>query len=108
MITRLFFVSSQPTDKNIIMTKERYTIRVDGKVQGVWFRKHTAEKAKSLGLNGMVQNEEGGSVYIEAEGSREDLTSLVTWCLDGSDQSNVQGITLVRVPIIGYSSFEIK
>lgn len=90
------------------MTKERYSIRVDGKVQGVWFRKHAAEKARSLGLNGMVQNEEGGSVYIEAEGERDDLTSLVTWCLGGPDQANVQGITLVKVPILGYTSFEIK
>jgi acylphosphatase len=87
---------------------ERYTMRIDGKVQGVWFRQSTANKAKELSLNGYVENEPGGSVYVEAEGSREALMQLVSWCLTGPDQADVKGITVVKVPVAGYTTFEIK
>ena len=36
-----------------------YKILVKGKVQGVWFRKYTKEKAEVLGLKGYVKNEVG-------------------------------------------------
>ena len=34
-----------------------YSILVKGKVQGVWFRKYTYDKAQALGLKGFVKNE---------------------------------------------------
>jgi acylphosphatase len=45
-----------------------YQITVSGKVQGVWFRKSTQDKARELGLRGFVRNQPDGSVYIEASG----------------------------------------
>lgn len=48
--------------------KLQFNITVEGKVKGVWFRKHTQIKAKELGLNGIVKNQKDGSVYIEAIG----------------------------------------
>lgn len=87
---------------------ERYTMRIDGRVQGVWFRQSTANKAKELKLNGYVENEPGGSVYVEAEGSKDSLIQLISWCLNGPDQADVKGVTIVKVPLAGYDSFEIK
>jgi len=90
------------------MSKNRYSIRIDGKVQGVWFRKHTAEVATALGLKGYVENEPGGAVYVEVEGEEDNLTALVSSCLNGPENAVVSGITLVKVPFIGYKNFEIR
>ncbi|MEQ9567382.1 MAG: acylphosphatase, partial [Pseudomonadales bacterium] len=43
-----------------------YRIHVVGRVQGVFFRASTREKATSLGLKGWVMNQHDGSVLIEA------------------------------------------
>jgi acylphosphatase len=47
------------------------SIRISGKVQGVFFRASTKGKAEQYGINGFVRNEKDGSVYIEAEGRRK-------------------------------------
>ena len=52
---------------------KHYNIRIFGIVQGVYFRASTKMEADRLGVNGFVQNEMDGSVYIEAEGSAEQL-----------------------------------
>lgn len=41
------------------------SISVLGKFQGVWFKKHTKEKAISLDLKGYVMNKKDGTVFIE-------------------------------------------
>lgn len=56
-------------------------IIVIGRVQGVFFRASTQEKAIELGLQGFVRNELDGSVYLEAQGARVD--ELLDWIKDG-------------------------
>lgn len=63
------------------------TIR--GKVQGVSFRYYTMLKAKELGIDGFVGNQDDGSVYIEASGHEVQLRKLVDWCRSGSPASKV-------------------
>ena len=87
---------------------ERYTIRIDGKVQGVWFRNSAAQIASELGIKGFIQNNADGSVYLEVEGPKENLTKVIGWCLEGPENAVVSGITLVKVPAIGLTTFEIK
>ena len=48
-------------------------IQVKGKVQGVWFRAFTKEKAEELGLTGWVQNQPEGSVYLKVKGKKETI-----------------------------------
>lgn len=59
------------------MEHERLEARVTGDVQGVGFRVYTRDAAKSLGLSGGVRNEGDGSVYVVAEGLRDQLQSLL-------------------------------
>ncbi|MFN9582057.1 MAG: acylphosphatase, partial [Bacteroidota bacterium] len=43
---------------------KRIQIRINGRVQGVYFRKEAQQKARELMLKGFVRNEADGSVYI--------------------------------------------
>lgn len=67
-------------------------INVTGKVQGVYFRKYTKEKANALGLVGWVQNQADGSVHILAYGSEQDLDELIAFCHLGSPQADVKAV----------------
>lgn len=49
---------------------------VGGRVQGVGFRYFTQRTAVRLGLTGWVRNLPDGGVEVEAQGSREVLTSF--------------------------------
>ena len=67
----------------------RIDVIVSGQVQGVWFRKHTQEKAKELGITGNVRNESDGTVTIVAEGNDKLLIKLTKWLEIGSPDANV-------------------
>ncbi|AYB31195.1 acylphosphatase [Chryseolinea soli] len=80
-------------------------IHVTGKVQGVFYRASTVEKARALGLKGFVQNERDGSVYIEAEGDEGALQSLVEWCRQGPPHARVSGVTATEGPLQNFADF---
>jgi acylphosphatase len=83
-------------------------IVIHGRVQGVFFRKYTFEKANELGLKGMVRNLPNGDVEIIAEGKEEVLQEFVKWCYKGSPASKVERIESVDVAIVGYEKFSIE
>ncbi|MBS1764713.1 MAG: acylphosphatase [Bacteroidetes bacterium] len=85
-----------------------YAITINGKVQGVFFRKFTKEKALEYRLNGFVQNLSNGSVYIEATGEENALESFSQWCHTGSPQSVVKEVTVKEIDIIHRDSFRIR
>ena len=73
------------------MMEKRLTIRVSGRVQGVWFRARTREKAEKLGLSGSVWNNPDGSVGVIAEGEEAQLRKLLDWCRRGPPMALVTG-----------------
>jgi len=87
-----------------------YNIEVTGKVQGVWFRKYTKDKADELGLKGTVQNRPDGSVYIEVESENiEKLKQFADWLYEGSPLSEVDAVTIENVDkCLGFNDFIIK
>ena len=64
-------------------------IWVTGIVQGVFFRAHTRDVARSLGLTGWVRNLSDGRVEITAVGPRDALDRLVEWCHHGPSMARV-------------------
>ena len=68
-----------------------------GKVQGVWFRKHTQDKARSLHLAGEVWNNSDGSVEIEVIGPEQEIQTLIDWCHTGSPESQVSQISVYEL-----------
>ena len=68
------------------------SIKISGRVQGVFFRASTKEQADTLGVKGFVRNEPDGSVYIEAESDEMTLTMFLTWCRKGPPQAQVERV----------------
>ncbi len=90
------------------MSTKHLSIRVTGKVQGVFFRTSTREEAQRLGLCGWVRNEADGSVRMEAEGDEEALDQLVAWCQQGPKQARVADVVVEEGELEGYLDFEVQ
>lgn len=87
--------------------KKHFSIRVFGKVQGVFFRASTKEQAEELGIKGFVRNENDGSVYIEAEGEEEPLQTFIGWCKTGPPKAHVDQCVIHSGEIKGFKNFVI-
>jgi len=61
----------------------RVWLRICGRVQGVGFRYSALDEARRLGVTGWVRNTHDGAVELMAEGDRNELQRLVTWCHGG-------------------------
>ena len=84
-------------------------IQVKGKVQGVWFRAFTKEKAEELGLTGWVQNQPGGSVYLKVKGKKETIEKLISDLGHGPKRSQVEYVNVEwNSPEHAWSKFEIR
>ena len=82
-------------------------IRVRGKVQGVWFRKFTSDKARELGLSGFVKNLADGSVFVLVTGPPEELKKMEDWCWTGSPASEVTDVTVKPSEAVDFLEFQI-
>lgn len=82
-------------------------LRVTGKVQGVWYRKHTLEEAVRLGVRGWVRNAPNGDVLIEAAGDPEALRQFTAWCRQGPPMARVDQVEVAEAHDPGYSDFRI-
>lgn len=71
---------------------KRIRMEVFGKVQGVFYRASTREKARELGLRGWVRNREDGSVEAVAEGEEEALEALLEWAKEGPERARVEEV----------------
>ena len=65
---------------------------VSGRVQGVWFRETTRQKAVALGIRGSAVNLHNGDVEVIACGAEEDLKQLQDWLWQGSSMSRVSSV----------------
>ena len=87
--------------------EKQLKIRVFGKVQGVWFRQTTKDKADSLGLRGVVLNEDDGSVYIEVRGEEHYLDDFVVYCKIGPVKAKVENIVIEEVGLTDFPDFAV-
>ena len=70
---------------------------VRGRVQGVWFRASTAERAVVLGLRGSAENLRDGSVLVLAAGDAAALERLVEWLHRGPPLARVDAVEVEAV-----------
>ena len=72
------------------MTRRR--VVVHGRVQGVFFRGSTVERAREVGVNGWVRNRPDGTVEAVFEGSPEQVAEMVSYCRQGPPWARVERI----------------
>lgn len=87
----------------------RVHLTISGTVQGVYFRKHTKEKADDLRLMGWVANEADGTVTVVVEGEENRVNELVDWCYSGPSRAFVEKVIKVDEPYMAeFISFDIR
>ncbi|MBN1205135.1 MAG: acylphosphatase [Myxococcaceae bacterium] len=74
------------------MGTQRVSLRIRGKVQGVFFRESARFEACRLGLTGWVRNREDGSVEAVAEGAPAALEDFIRWCHRGPQAARVTDV----------------
>jgi acylphosphatase len=72
----------------------RVKILVAGRVQGVYFRYFTHNKAIELGVLGRVRNMEDGRVEIIAEAEPGALDAFIHWCHKGPVTARVDNVEI--------------
>lgn len=88
--------------------KERVHVLLAGRVQGVAFRDSARSRAIELGVAGTVRNLSDGRVELIAEGPRDLLESLVTWCRQGPVFARVDAADVRWEPYLAeFSGFRI-
>ena len=78
----------------------RYSIIVNGKVQGVGFRYFTQIVAHTLNLTGWCENLMDGKVKIEIQGLEEDIHLFIAKIKIGNNFCKVDDIELINIPLI--------
>jgi acylphosphatase len=88
--------------------KQTSSIIVSGKVQGVFYRQSTKEKARELGITGTVKNLPNGNVQIVATGTTAQLEQLVSWCKQGPARAVVTHVEIKTVTPQVFIDFVIE
>ncbi|MDC0358276.1 acylphosphatase [Oligoflexia bacterium] len=79
------------------MSKIRSNVIITGRVQGVYFRVWTAEKAKALGLEGWVRNLPDGSVEAVFDGEEQVVNTMLDEVWGGPPYSEVKDVAVSAV-----------
>ena len=91
------------------MDRRRASLRIRGKVQGVFYRESARTEALRLGLTGQVRNLSDGTVEAVVEGAPEAIEAFVAWCQKGPVQARVAGVERTDEPARGeFSTFTVE
>lgn len=82
-------------------------LHIQGKVQGVFYRASTCDKALALGLTGLVRNLPDGSVEVQASGPAHLLDQLEAWCKQGPANAKVSKVHRTVLPEAVFDGFKI-
>ncbi len=89
--------------------KARAHIFIEGRVQGVFFRENTRQKADELGIFGWVRNLPDGRVEIVFEGKKQKIEETIKWLKQGPKFAKVEKVnTKWEKPKDEFQNFEIR
>ena len=71
-------------------------LRIEGRVQGVWFRDWTRREAQSMGLSGWVRNLADGAVEARLEGDKEAVRAMIGKCHTGPRLARVDRVMVLE------------
>ncbi len=67
-------------------------VRIEGKVQGVWYRGWTVDEATKRGIDGWVRNRRDGSVEAVFAGPAGEITTMLIACHEGPLGAEVERV----------------
>ncbi len=67
-------------------------VRIEGRVQGVWFRAWTREQARGRSLDGWVRNCTDGSVEALFSGPEDAVSAMLEACWNGPPAARVDNV----------------
>jgi len=88
--------------------RTRAHVFVSGKVQGVFYRATTRDRARDAGVDGWVRNLDDGRVEAVFEGDPDAVEALVEWCHTGSPRAAVDGVDVEYGEPQGETGFEVR
>ena len=89
--------------------KSNVHVIISGRVQGVWFRASTKQKAEQLGLTGWVKNTNDGNVEAVFEGEEKFISQMIDWCHKGPPLSKVNHVEVKKQNLNdGFEGFSIR
>jgi acylphosphatase len=91
-------------DKRVV----RRRLLVHGRVQGVFFRDSTRERARREGVAGWARNCNDGSVEVVLEGAEPAVASVAAFCEVGPPQASVRDVEMRSEEPQGLTGFEIR
>ncbi len=88
---------------------EHIHVRVEGRVQGVFFRDFTRREAQARSLNGWVRNMPDGAVEAVFCGDEPNIESMVNWLHQGSPHSIVTSVIVKKYDAEeNFNDFQIR
>ena len=79
-----------------------------GRVQGVFFRDSTRQRAEAAGVSGWVANRPDGTVEAVFEGDDDAVARLVEWMNDGPRSASVSRTEVNEEEPEGLSGFDVR
>jgi acylphosphatase len=67
---------------------------VSGRVQGVYYRASTQQRARAAGIVGSARNLPDGSVEVVACGEQDAVDSFIAWLWQGPSAAKVADVTV--------------
>ena len=71
------------------------TVKIYGRVQGVFFRQSTKEEAMRLGVCGWVKNCSDGSVAVLIQGDASVMDQMMAWLSIGPEMAQVREVKIL-------------
>jgi len=77
------------------MRLTKFHVFISGRVQGVFYRWYTIQKAKQLGISGWVRNRRNGRVEAIIVGPKEKINQMLAWFGRGSPMAKVKTVKII-------------
>ncbi|MBZ2188441.1 acylphosphatase [Alcanivorax sp. JB21] len=89
-------------------TLKAWHVRVQGRVQGVFYRASTQQQAHQLGLRGWVRNCDDGSVEALLCGEQAALDAMLAWMAQGPARARVDTLQKAPAEVPDNNDFEVR
>lgn len=91
------------------MSKVRAELKIQGRVQGVFYRQSTKDTADRLGLTGWARNCPDGSVEAIFEGDQSAVNQAIEWCKQGPPAARVSNVSVDWRDFVGeFEGFGVR